>query len=256
MNILFSAIIPTCDRPGYLPETIRSVLAQTYPPEEILIMDNGRVPADPKTLPQNSIIRIVRTMPRVGVSQARNMGVLFAKGTHLAFLDDDDSWEPGYLQAVAETIERTGATVVLAPLRVLGNGRPLKGKQVDFSDAEDLIRKIHRLNPGVVGSNIVISREAFYRASGFDPTLGTHEDKALVHDLVKMGERCVRADNTWVNFRIGMDRERLTSSTQRMRGKWRYTCKYWKEMGTIPVMFNLFLILRLFCRSLVEKAVR
>ncbi|AWN52728.1 glycosyltransferase family 2 protein [Methylobacterium sp. 17Sr1-1] len=92
-----SVIIPTYNRLGLLIRAVDSVLAQTYPPMEILICDDGSADGTDKFV-------LEHTDPRVKWVEAefhsgwpgvpRNRGIRQAKGEWLAFMDDDDTWHP------------------------------------------------------------------------------------------------------------------------------------------------------------------
>jgi glycosyltransferase involved in cell wall biosynthesis len=86
--LLISVIIPTRDRPAFLAEAVLSVLAQSYAELELLIVNDGAMP-----LPEFSDARIhILNSGQSGAVPARNLGVAFAKGKAIAWLDDDDAW--------------------------------------------------------------------------------------------------------------------------------------------------------------------
>ena len=241
-----SVVIPTCDRPAYVVEAIGSVLAQTTPVREIIVVDNGRASLDADAIQSmGSGIRLVRAMPLIGVAQARNIGAILASGGVLAFLDDDDRWDPFYLEACLMALRENRADIALGRLRDMASRRPLPGMELDFADVSDLLARIHVENPGVIGSNVVISRDAFFQGAGYDPYLTTGEDKAMVADLVRDGARLVRVDDAWVDFRTDTEGPRETDIRKRLRGKLRYTLKYWSIMslserrGALTGLLNL-----------------
>ena len=93
-KIKFSVVIPTYDRPALLKETLKSVFSQSFPPDEILIIDNGINQIGAEVFKRDKKIKYIRALPRIGVAQARNIGICSASGDYLAFLDDDDQWLP------------------------------------------------------------------------------------------------------------------------------------------------------------------
>jgi glycosyltransferase involved in cell wall biosynthesis len=96
-----SVIIPTRDRPLFLAEALRSVLAQHLRPDQIIVVDDGgagdagRVVTGVwgRACPPVMVIE----EPNRGPGAARNAGLRAAKGELVAFLDDDDLWRPGKL---------------------------------------------------------------------------------------------------------------------------------------------------------------
>lgn len=95
-----SVVIPTWNRRRELAAAIESVLAQTLPVDEMIIVDDGSTDDtwdSLKAMPQRIGrigVRVVRQQ-NAGVSAARNAGIRLASGEFLAFLDDDDVWRPG-----------------------------------------------------------------------------------------------------------------------------------------------------------------
>ncbi len=85
---LFSVIIPTKNRPDYLKEACASVLQQSHHDLELLIVNDGGEMVLPSADPR---VRVLNNQSR-GAVPARNFGVSAAKGSLIAFLDDDDFW--------------------------------------------------------------------------------------------------------------------------------------------------------------------
>lgn len=89
-----SAIITAFECARYLPEAIESVLAQTHPVDEIIVVDDGSTDDCPAVVASfGSRIRGVR-QPNSGIGSARNRGIAESRGEWIAFLDGDDVWEP------------------------------------------------------------------------------------------------------------------------------------------------------------------
>lgn len=90
-NPLVSTIIPVYNGEQFIGEAIDSVLAQTYHPIEIIVVDDGS---------QDNTAKIVKSYPQViyihqknsGCGTAKNTGIQHSKGDFLAFLDADDLW--------------------------------------------------------------------------------------------------------------------------------------------------------------------
>jgi len=101
-----SVVIPTYNRRDLLPRAIDSVLAQTSPPDEIIVVDDG---SDDGTMgivhrayPQ---VRVV-DQKNAGVSAARNLGITSATGEWIALLDSDDAWLPQKLERQLQALSQ------------------------------------------------------------------------------------------------------------------------------------------------------
>lgn len=102
----FSVIIPNYNNGATLARALDSVLAQTYPAHEIIVVDDGSVD-DSRAVASSYGERIVyQYQPNAGVSVARNTGVQCATGDWLAFLDADDTFVPERLALHADWIRR------------------------------------------------------------------------------------------------------------------------------------------------------
>ena len=93
-----SVVIPTLDRRYTLPRTLDSVLNQTLPPDEIIVVDNGSTDGTSSMLKTDYPDVICIHEAKLGVSAARNKGILFANGVWIALLDSDDTWHPSKLE--------------------------------------------------------------------------------------------------------------------------------------------------------------
>ena len=100
---LVSIIIPTYNTKQYICEAIDSALAQTYKNIEIIVVDDGSTDNTKDILEEyihkNQII--YHYQKNMGLSSARNTGILLSKGDYILCLDADDKIEPEYLQETA-----------------------------------------------------------------------------------------------------------------------------------------------------------
>jgi glycosyltransferase involved in cell wall biosynthesis len=96
-DISISVIIPVynCDR--YLAEAIQSVLDQSYPVHEIIVVNDGSTDESVAIAQQFSQITLL-SQTNKGAGASRNLGIQSAKGELIAFLDADDRWLPTKLE--------------------------------------------------------------------------------------------------------------------------------------------------------------
>lgn len=91
-----SVVVPTRDRPALLEAAIRSLLLQTRPVDQIVVVDDGSSSTAHLGVVEalSPVIEVVRHGTSRGAAAARNTGLAHARGTHLLFLDDDDLVHP------------------------------------------------------------------------------------------------------------------------------------------------------------------
>lgn len=170
---LVSVVIPTRDRPGRTRAAIESALAQTLPPLEVIVVDDGS--AEPAAF-DHPRVRILRHGERRGAGAARNCGIDAASGAWVAFLDSDDRW-------LADKLERQFAQLggseapALCCCNVLviasgeANGHP-HNRSAPSGDLSEWIL-IHGNSPHTSG--LMLPTEAARRIR-FDETLPRHQD--------------------------------------------------------------------------------
>lgn len=105
--ISISVVIPLYNKSTSVVRTINSVLAQTVLPLEIVVVDDGSTDNGVEIIQHylNNKIRLF-CQSNQGVSAARNKGVQYANGSHIAFLDADDEWLPNHIEYLSKLIRK------------------------------------------------------------------------------------------------------------------------------------------------------
>lgn len=113
MTPRITAVITTYNRAELLGRAIQSVLTQTTPPLELVVVDDGSTDRTPSVVERYA--SRVRYVPQknAGLAEARNTGVRHAQGDWIAFLDDDDVWKQDYLARMDTAIDRTEGAALL-----------------------------------------------------------------------------------------------------------------------------------------------
>lgn len=107
MPPLLSVVIPTRNRPQLVCEAIESALSQREGQVEVIVVDDGSTDntADVIAARFGSRVKFLRHKERRGAGASRNTGIRAARGHLVAFLDDDDLWLPGKLDAEVSVFE-------------------------------------------------------------------------------------------------------------------------------------------------------
>lgn len=192
MNGEFSVVIPLYNKASEIGRTLQSVLDQTLPPAEILIVDDGSTDGSVAVLEQMDLpatVRIIRQQNR-GVSAARNVAIREARCRYVALLDGDDRWEAGYLAEIARLVDQYPGAVAYATSFMVDDGvtltPPLTPETEGFVDffRESMTRYV------LIPSAAVLNRETVLAAGGFPEGMRLGEDQWLWVHLARRGRIC------------------------------------------------------------------
>ena len=113
-NILFSVIIPTYNRAHLISQAIESILAQTYPVWELIIVDDGSTDNTREVVNKYQDKRIKYFFKKNEErSIARNYGISKASGDYISFLDDDDYYLPQFFEEFYKKITKENFPVAI-----------------------------------------------------------------------------------------------------------------------------------------------
>jgi glycosyltransferase involved in cell wall biosynthesis len=181
-----SVIIPTFNRAALVMRAVESVLAQTLPPDEVIVIDDGSSDDTRDTLARfGNRIRYI-FQENQGVSAARNRGIEAATGSYIAFLDSDDEWLPHKLERQVAHLE-SHLEIDFVTCRDSTDDGQLKTET--YRDPRQqfrqfLIRPFYS-NP----SRYLVRRECFEKFGLFDPRFPPAEDLEMWLRLLKAGCR-------------------------------------------------------------------
>jgi glycosyltransferase involved in cell wall biosynthesis len=178
-----SIVIPCYKQAHFLPEAIESVLAQSEPRFEVLVVDDGSPDETAEVA-----ARFAARDPRVrclrrkngGLSRARNLGIEQSRGRFLVFLDADDILRPNCLAAgLACFAERPAAMMVWGRYGVIRENGEQANPGSKLFEGEDLYHGLLRINCIGMVSSVMYRREIFDAVGGFDPAISPAADYDL-----------------------------------------------------------------------------
>lgn len=178
---LVSVVIPTHNRKGKVLEAITSALDQKLDNIEILVVDDGSTDGTAEYLKSLNLPITIITKPNGGVSNARNTGIKAAKGKYVAFLDSDDLWLPGKLEAQVNYLESHPDI----PLVYTDQYLNIDGQNLDKTRFQRDAPKDNMLLSAFVDftpihtSTVMIRRDLFEELGMFSEELHVHEDSEL-----------------------------------------------------------------------------
>lgn len=122
---MFTIIIPTHERPLLLRRTLHSLIAQTYTDFQVIVVDDSPayIPPFPELVLLAGRYTYVIRSGALGPSESRNMALELVKTPYVIFLDDDDTFEPGHLQALADHIGNGSPELLHCDYRILYEDR-------------------------------------------------------------------------------------------------------------------------------------
>ena len=187
---LVSVVIPTRNRWSLLADgALRGALGQEDVELEGVVVDEASTDGtrDGLLALDDPRVRIVRHAAPRRLPGARNHGAEEARGTWLAFLDDDDLWAPDKLRAQLDTASGAGVGWVYGRAVVVDEARRVLEAD-PFPQPSDLPGLLLQGNwvPGG-GSNVVVQADLFRRVGGFDESLRFFEDWDLWLRLLDVG---------------------------------------------------------------------
>lgn len=169
----FTVVITTCNRPHMLPRALASALRQTYDNFDIVVADDA---SDPPAVIGNTgrrKVTLVRSSNRLGFAGAINFGASHASGRWIAFLDDDDEYEPDLLRAIRARFEAMPqrqfcwASTIFTLYDELNRrgGETIRRFSADYETDEELILAAVSVGSGY---GFTVERKIFHELGGFD----------------------------------------------------------------------------------------
>ncbi len=205
-NPKVSVVIPNHNSARYLPRAIRSVLEQSYPDVEIIVVDDRSTEDPAPVLAEfGDRVRLLRHETNAGPSVARNTGAAAATGDVMAFLDADDWWPADFLAGVVPHV-RPGVAVCYDNYRVnessiddatSADSPPRQSLCDDWLtsgpptvDRENMAALLTR--PSLF--KMVVHRDDHAAVGGFDPRYHEGEDLHFCLKLVAAGRKLAVVD--------------------------------------------------------------
>lgn len=213
-----SIVICTLERHALLARAVRSCLEQgnrmglDY---EVLVVDNSAT-ANARDLVQMMSARkpgLVRYLsePRTNIAHARNTGVAACRGRFIAFMDDDMTAPPGWMDSAVETIERTRADVLFGKIIFVFENEagstlqePIRwfSRAFGVSDGANVrVKRSGHVEHGGIGNCLLRRATTVSEPAPFDPAFGRTggEDTDFLQRLGQRGAVMVFSEQAWMN---------------------------------------------------------
>jgi hypothetical protein len=199
--VRFSVVVPVFDAAGLVGEALESLVAQTRPPDEVIVSDDGSTDDLASALtPFRDLLRVVRGENR-GTAAARNRALAVATGDFVVGLDADDAFLPGRLAALERAaLERPDLDVLAtdAILEVDGTAVRRFNESTPFAISDQRLAALNRCFVGWPA----IRRTTLAGIGGFDESLRTGEDWDVLIRVILAGGVVGLVDEPLYRYRL------------------------------------------------------
>jgi len=179
MAEIVSVIIPTFNRRHCLPRALDSVLAQTAPAAEVIVVDDGSDDDTGALVASDYPGVSYHRQPNLGVSAARNAGIARARGAWLAFLDSDDEWLPTKLERqLALAADHSDCPLIHSDEIWIRNGVRVNAMRKHGKAGGDIFSRCLPLC-AISPSAVMLRADLLAEIGGFDEALPACEDYDL-----------------------------------------------------------------------------
>ena len=198
-----SAVLPVYNGAAYVADAIGSVLGQTRPPIECLVIDDGSIDETPSVVRAFGDDVVYVRQDRAGVSAARNHGVGLAHGALVAFIDHDDVWLPTKLERQVEALESGREAMALCAVEIIdAHGAVLRTQRLRArADLLTGMLTFDGTETVSCSSAGVVRRAELRRMGGFDPRLSVSADWDLLFRMLLEGA-VAYVDEPLVRYRV------------------------------------------------------
>lgn len=197
MDELISVIVPIYKVEQYLDKAVQSVLNQTYPHFELILVDDGSPDSCPQRCDEwtkkDERIKVLHK-PNGGLSDARNAGTAIASGEYVIYLDSDDYFAPTMLQTLLTNLKDTGADISSSGATLVYEDKP----EPELKKAEKQVFEGYDVFDTLYSEKVdypMTAQAKLYKAellSGLQFVKGKqHEDEFFIHHVLARAKKLV-----------------------------------------------------------------
>lgn len=219
---LVSAVITTHNRLDYLKRAIESVMSQTYPNIECIVVSDASTDGTDEYCNGRDDIKYISISKNEshGGNYARNLGIKAAKGKYVAFLDDDDAWLPTKIEKQVSLLKerRCECVYCLRKYEVVNNGEIIKHtiESTKYTIEGEISKKIFR-HAITSTSCILATKSILDRIGGFDIDLYKIQEYELLIRISQLTEVYYYHDEPLVLYTINKsDKSRISNDHNRL----------------------------------------
>ena len=223
---LVSVVIPCYNRAAVVEKAVRSVLEQSYPTLELILVDDGSTDQTRQVIEeiQDERLRYVY-QKNAGACAARNHGAALAKGEYIAFHDSDDVWHPDKLEKQMRVMQEKHPDVVVCKMkRFDADGSvvfyPKRIGEGFVSTQDDLFG---------IGTQTILARREVLEAEQFFSEMPRYQDLEWIYRVLQRFTLYCMAE-PMVDYYIGADS--ISRGTEKMYAAFVLLRKRYPELRT------------------------
>lgn len=235
MSSDISVVIPAYNRAPLIGETLKSILAQTLPSREVIVVDDGSTDGTAAVAEKfGSPVRVIR-IAHSGPSAARNVGFHESSGDYIHFFDSDDVALPNKQAVQADLLNQTGADIAYGPwVKVRFSGRicrPVNAVYQQRGLPRKPLVKALLTDWSIVPQACLFRRGLIEKVGGFPEDLNTLEDQLFFLRCLLCGAHVVHSPGTLVLYRDN-NTDKLSEEPSRKKDRCREWALFQMKAGT------------------------
>ena len=207
MNSLISVVVPVYNVEKYLDKCIDSLVSQTYENLEIILINDGSKDKSAKICDKwkdnDSRIKVIHK-ENGGLSEARNVGIDYAQGKYIAFIDSDDWVDKNFIKYLHEKLEKYNADIaastIIKTYKDYNEIQPINREKIRFTSEEALDTLLSGRDFCAVAWNKLYKRKCWSELRF--PKGKICEDAFTTYKLIDQAKRIVQIEDTLYFYRI------------------------------------------------------
>ncbi|NLW32722.1 MAG: glycosyltransferase family 2 protein [Fibrobacter sp.] len=233
-----AVVIPTRNRVQMLKQAVESVYRSTFSDLEVVVVDDSTISEldyDLENYLKSKGTKYIRSGGNRGGGYCRNLGIQATSSEYIAFLDDDDRWEPSKLEKQILMMKEKNESICYTGINICKNSSKSFRYSFHYPRYKDHYKSIMAKNFIGTTSSVVVTRKIIEKTGGFDVNLQALQDYDLYIRILK------RSSVVWINQPLTVYNDndlpdKVSSSTEYYKQAASYLKEKYSEDPYWPVL--------------------
>ena len=235
---LVSIVVPYYKKKLFISECLKSIHNQTYKHYEIILVYDDEDPRDYEyLLTLKKIYKklfIIKNKKRQGAGGARNLGIKFAKGDYIAFLDSDDMWHKQKLKIQINLMKKNNWDISHTSYKIISNKVAIQNRKAKDLSFQNLIKSCD------IGLSSVMMKRSLFKQNIKFPNLKTKEDYVLWLKIARQGKTIYAINKILMSWQKSSNS--LSSNTLRKLLDGYCVYRMYLSYSVIKSLYSLFIL--------------